>query len=259
MHSHIPGIPTHNFSQFLNPCLGTGPIRNTIANLSNMYDKDYWALFCLELDKYTQVESISGVPYRRLEQVNSIQARRLDLSIVCRKSKPVYRTVYNNILKSFYTYILDNINLKYNYIRGNYSIGSDFTKFSISISNIFIAWYNNKYKNREYIQSEEDLIRNNILCKRIYKENALYIPLYSTIRPNSEILNYEGEFICNFKGKPQYLQITDKDTIDDSYNYILTLNLDIIYFMYTLFIVPANILYGNYDTETESNKKIKIF
>ena len=69
MHSHIPGIPLRNFTNFMSPCLGNGPIRGTISNLNREYDEDLWGLFCLELDKYIHTESIAGGPYRRLESI----------------------------------------------------------------------------------------------------------------------------------------------------------------------------------------------
>ena len=67
-HSHIPGIPSLD-SPFLDPCLGSGPINNTINSLNVDFDEDLWNLFCLELQKYVGTESVSGVPYRYLEHI----------------------------------------------------------------------------------------------------------------------------------------------------------------------------------------------
>lgn len=268
MHSHIPGIPAYDFDRFLNPCLGMGPIRDTISNLCSTYDKDYWALFCLELDKYTQVESISGGPYRRLENINGGYTSKEYDVIRCGRSRlelPTYNTRINKILKDFYIYILNNINLKYNYINGSYTIGIDNSKFVISISNIFIAWYNNKYKNLEYTEPMQSLLENSVLVKRIYKNNNLYYKSTAFTRTYNDVLGYEGQYICDFKGKPQFLQIIDKDVKRDSPdNHVLVLHKRIITFIYMLFTVSANILYGNLygtktETEIESNKKIKIF
>jgi len=55
IHSHVPsrcGLPN-----FQNPCLGRGPIRNTIADLKNNYEEALWMLFCQELSLYVTVES----------------------------------------------------------------------------------------------------------------------------------------------------------------------------------------------------------
>ena len=66
MHSHVSSIPTSDFTQFQTPCTGTGPINDTMSNLSREFDSDIWKLFCLELSKYVEVESIAGTPYHRL-------------------------------------------------------------------------------------------------------------------------------------------------------------------------------------------------
>jgi hypothetical protein len=72
-HSHICGIPVKDFScndeAFSSPCLGTGPIRDTIANLFNAFDINIWRLFCLELDLYVHTESLTGTPYKYLENI----------------------------------------------------------------------------------------------------------------------------------------------------------------------------------------------
>ena len=52
MHSHISSIPTNDFTQFQNPCTGSGPINGTISVLNRDYDEDMWNMFCLELSKY---------------------------------------------------------------------------------------------------------------------------------------------------------------------------------------------------------------
>ena len=67
MHSHISSIPFGNFTFFQSPCTGSGPINNTICSLSRDFDANLWRLFCLELSKYVEVESIAGTPYHRLE------------------------------------------------------------------------------------------------------------------------------------------------------------------------------------------------
>lgn len=54
-----------SFIHYLNPCLGTGPIRNTISSLSKEYDADLFGLFLLELDRYVRTESLKGMPYIR--------------------------------------------------------------------------------------------------------------------------------------------------------------------------------------------------
>lgn len=73
-HSHISS--TTSLGTWGSPCLGTGPINNTIHTLQNdpcSFDelRTFWELFCRELDDYTQVESLRGGPYIRLETIGA--------------------------------------------------------------------------------------------------------------------------------------------------------------------------------------------
>lgn len=73
MHSHIAQIPKDNLERFQEPCLGSGPIIDTInslkADITEGFDEIRWMLFCEELSRYVTVESIAGVPYNHLENV----------------------------------------------------------------------------------------------------------------------------------------------------------------------------------------------
>lgn len=144
MHSHVNGIPVSNFASFQSPCLGSGPIRNTLSTLSAHYDLDMWKLFCLELNKYVQVESLEGIPYRYLERVNS--------NGYFTYIYPRYELIdyfpfnsFNRWLKDFIEYYTKNNNLKFNFVNGNYSIGMPFKDYILNISNSFINWYISLY------------------------------------------------------------------------------------------------------------------
>jgi hypothetical protein len=71
VHSHAPRLDKSNPTIFRTMCLGSGPIIRTINNLINNFNKDFWQLFCFELHKYLQTESISGGPYIRLENIGT--------------------------------------------------------------------------------------------------------------------------------------------------------------------------------------------
>ena len=96
MHSHIPGIPLSNFTNFMTPCLGSGPIRSTISNLNREYDEDLWGLFCLELDKYVHTESIAGGPYRRLENIHTNNNNRTSRLLLSTKFQVIKQFIESN-------------------------------------------------------------------------------------------------------------------------------------------------------------------
>ncbi len=67
LHSHVCGISED--LRFLPCCMGTGPIKSTSDTLSKAFDLNLWHLFCLELNLYVQTESITGIPYRKLNDI----------------------------------------------------------------------------------------------------------------------------------------------------------------------------------------------
>ena len=93
-HSHIPR--STSLGDWGIPCLGTGPINSTIYTLEHISEsfeeiKPFWELFCRELDEYTQVESLSGGPYIRMETIgtgNSTDSswQRVEIAVVFFKS-----------------------------------------------------------------------------------------------------------------------------------------------------------------------------
>lgn len=66
MHSHVHPF---SFTQWNTPCLGTGPISNTIASLAVSGDANLWMLFLEELRMFLETESIEGVPYIKMSSI----------------------------------------------------------------------------------------------------------------------------------------------------------------------------------------------
>lgn len=67
LHSHVCGISEN--LRFLPCCMGTGPIKSTSNTLSEDFDLNLWHLFCFELNLYVQTESLTGIPYRKLNDI----------------------------------------------------------------------------------------------------------------------------------------------------------------------------------------------
>ena len=63
--SHIDRIVDYSES----PCLGTGPLVRVISFLVNSFDEDYWGLYFAELARYVTIESVSGGPYIRMNNL----------------------------------------------------------------------------------------------------------------------------------------------------------------------------------------------
>ena len=223
MHSHVSTIPTSDFTKFQTPCTGTGPINDTISNLSNEFDSDIWRLFCLELSKYVEVESIAGTPYHRLENLGtSNMGAGEDVFRVVNQLR--YDDSIKEIIKEFVPYFIKQGKLKFNYANGSYSIGMSFTEYILVISNEFIDWYNKKYNNKEWKYTFSTLKRSDVLKEGIIANNKIY---YENSRRNvNSCAAYNGQRMCTFKGKDVLINIVDINEVkEDNKSIILNTNI----------------------------------
>lgn len=257
MHSHVPGINTSNFSDFLIPCTGSGPINATIGGLNREFDEDMWQLFCSELEDFTQVESIAGVPYRRLENIGANQSSSITqkFSYVARGfygkvARPPYefRGVDLGIIPDFTRYLLKNVSLPMEYSNGTYCLGISYYDATILISNKFIEWFNledNPYRRLYDFQYLKDM---DILGEYMVADGKIY-----TIRAIESInsyRSYEDKFVCNFKGREIRLHI-DNTSSSEQHSAIL-LQENVIRDIVSAICKVVNLRYGRKEGEEES-------
>lgn len=261
MHSHISYIPFSDFTEFQMPCTGSGPINNTICSLSRQYDEDLWRLFCLELSKFVEVESISGTPYHRLEGIG----RSEHLITVCDEFSYVSNaTTYtinkwrNNLriskLAEFTKYLIDNDMLKYTFNGCSYVIALPPTEMYIRISNAFIKWYNQLFNKGEVTERLTHLYDTGLLDKFIFSNGKLHKE--GNGRPASFYLQYQGKFVCNFKNKPVTVNITGFAE-DDSLNEVNVLDKDICCYIVTNILNVLNFRYGNNRDESSVGEEVR--
>ena len=251
MHSHISDIPKSNFEVFKSPCTGSGPINGTISTLNREYDEDMWNMFCLELSKYVTVESIAGRPYKYLEKLGTG-------NMISEGDFTTYLTpgYYNQVvkqekLKEFVRHFINLKKLKFNYVKGSYSIGMSFVEFMILISNEFIKWYNDHFNKTTLTVGVEELIRRGLLRRciidkgRVYYDNHINNPL--------DYLQYIGKKVCTFKGKDITINITDiAETKEENKSIIL--NTQTALYILTTILKVLNYRYGRSETTCEDNQ-----
>lgn len=257
MHSHIPEINTSNFSNFLTPCTGSGPINATIGGLNREFDEDMWQLFCSELEDFTQVESIKGVPYRRLESINANQSYGVIQKfyyVVRGFYGKVMRTPYEfrnvdlGIIPDFTRYLLKNASLPMEYSNGTYCLGMSYYDATILISNKFIEWFNledNPYRKLydfQYLKSK-DILREYIVADG----KICIIEAYESI---NSYRDYEGKFICKFKGREIRLHIND--VISSEQHSTTLLQENVIKDIVSAICKVVNLRYGRKEGEEES-------
>ena len=242
MHSHIRSIPTDDFTQFRNPCTGSGPINGTISALNRGYDEDMWNMFCLELSKYVTVESVAGRPYNYLESLGT-NGMEVGIDRFITYLSPGY---YGGVItpykfKEFVWYFINSKKLKFNYVNGSYSIGMSLIEFIVLISNEFIKWYNDQFNKEELTTKFTDLKRHGVLRECIIDNGKIY---YDMGRNNvNSYAQYIGKKVCVFKGKEITVDITDIAEVRNK-NKSIILNTQTALYTLTTILKVLNYRYG---------------
>ena len=264
MHSHVSTLPITEPSVFQYCCLGSGPIKNTINSLENDYSEDIWKLFCLELDKYVHTESLTGIPYHRLEEIGYSNSQLLygnpfNFPIVNKCSM----LNITSIEKEFVRYLIGKNILKFSYIGNSYTLGANQLELLLLISNSFIEWYNNifskditkeKVENSEYY-TPQFLKSSKFLIDCIIHNKCLYIKRNDNIESNIEVAKSNiGKQVLVFKGKPVYLSITGLENMETD-NTITLINPHIVSCWLCKILKVLNYRYGR--AKTEYNKEIE--
>ena len=210
MHSHVASIPRGNFENFQTPCTGRGPINSTLSTLAIGYDEAIWQLLCLELDRYVRVESIDGVPHRRLENIPAPEMgdARDKFSMQALVGTVHYNTVFGKEqFKPFIKYLLKTKKLRFNYSNGSYGLGMSFIDTVVLISNEFISWYNTEYNKHTFDISYADLVSLGVINECIITNGKVYIPRAVRRGSSNDYQSYIGKKICTFKGREITLTI----------------------------------------------------
>lgn len=262
-HSHVREIKKVPPYEFQNPCLGEGPIKNTCASLNADFDEDIWKLFIFELDKYIHTESLSGGPYRKLENIGiDISNRSVESQII------VYQ--YSNelfegcgarrLITEFFPYIIDKRLLSFNYIDGKYGIAEHPVRTIIRVSNLFIEWYNNLP-----ILARGNLINDLFIERLLIKCKIDGYRIFTRVRSSNginqvdllELNRYIGTPLWRFKGKQVLRNITDIPNLNDNEdplmaeflrNASLLLRPDIVMFLVNKILKIVNVKYGKNDS-----------
>lgn len=253
MHSHISSIPTSDFTQFQTPCTGTGPINDTMSNLSREFDSDIWKLFCLELSKYVEVESIAGTPYHRLENLGTSNMSTGESVFKVINHLDYYGGGIEGMIKDFVSYFIKQGKLKFNYANGSYSIGMSFTEYMLVISNEFIDWYNKKFNNKELRYTFDILKGNGVLKEGIIANNKIY---YENSRRNvNSYAAYNGKRMCTFKGTDVLINIVDLKEVKEG-NKSIILNTNIALYILSKILRVINYRYGKAEQRDQEGNRI---
>ena len=188
-------------------------------------------LFCYELSKFVTVESLSGVPYRKLERITS-SSERIDY-IGYRRAQNLPKFITN-----FVRHLILSRKLKFVYRNGSYVLGMSNAECMILVSNEFINWYN-QLDNAEAEQVEDIkrcYMKSGVAAKgHIYGMN-MSLPLLDRVS------EHVGRRICTFKGREIKLRISG--AVSETSARSLFLSEDVISEILSVILEVINLKYG---------------
>lgn len=238
MHSHVSGID-FDF-KFRSVCTGSGPINNTMSSLTVGFDEPIWQLFCLELERYMGTESLTGGPYRRMENIGANGSSKRD-NFPIEQNNHISKEYFTKELSSkFLDYLFTNNILKFNYRKGSYGLAHTFTDTVLTISNAFIDWYNDEYRKAPNMPALYDLQGDGVLKQAIIANGAIFDPNSNASRDYSQ---YVGRKVLTFKGHDVNLVING--LANGARNVSTILNTDIVREYVWAILELLNCEYGN--------------
>lgn len=102
IHSHVKPF---SFTLWKSPCLGNGPISNTISSLALSGDDNLWMLFLEELKVFLETESVQGVPYIYMSSIAKGTLNKVDpmkvFPVILKQYKKEALQVLHPLLKEY--------------------------------------------------------------------------------------------------------------------------------------------------------------
>lgn len=220
-HSHTNVNRNYRFESC---CLGDGPLIDTLQRMRDSFscNDNLIKLFCIELEEFTQVESIEGGPYIRFENLlpktNDIKTNFLTYNSFS----------LGNILKEFQDYLEIYLHeMTYININNKIALGMPFVDIIVFVTNKFIDYH----KKNDFDYTSYVLQVN------------LHVSGYSSFDNSNRLSNIPANIeVCEFKGEPLYLT-----QIEEAYSYTTILNPSLINILITNLLIKLNIKYNEYN------------
>lgn len=240
VHSHVPRNQGIYFAQ---PCLGGGPIRETISTLNTTYDSQIWGLFCQELDSYVKTESVVGVPYIRMSNIKIYDSVEEDSINAAYLKKTFNETEeYIDYIKKIFKEFINTGSIKFAYKNGSYCYGEPIADIIVKYSNYFIDYI----KTNIHTPRIQRQILNN-LKKASYMNGALWVLSTSEIAAFA----YNSSDFIFFKGNEYHFKVIENDGNDIQYYYIV--DTSIVRVLLTKLLLFINCNYGKINIIRESH------
>lgn len=251
-HSHIQSVNQNNFDRWSDPCLGSGPIRHTITSLSAQFSEEMWNLFCLELSKYVTVESLTGVPYMYLEKigVNNVRKEKVCFPFYYVGDIPSSE-LFSRCVKGLINEVIKRKPFGFNFVNGCYGIAMSEKEIFITLSNLFIEYYNSLPSDQRV--PKEELFSERILYRGKCINNNLFY-LHNNIQNIEDSRDqFIGKELFKFKDEVIKFNITNSENIEKDSNLSIFLSQQLVLTVINKLLTIINNRYGRPTTEEESS------
>lgn len=251
LHSHVPCIPKSDPLKFKSPCLGSGPIRNTCCTLNTTFDEDLWKLFTLELDKYVHTESVSGTPYKYLENITKPDYSELYINKYLRKM-PMNMLGNSTVFRAFIPYLISKRPFSFGFDKRYYIADSDIN-IIIKTSNLFIEWYNS-LSDSEKGTIKDSMFHSDALIRCKIKDGKIFVNISNY--HNTDYNNLIGTYLWKFKSKFVKLNIVPSPVRED--NMSILVDPDIVMYIVNRMTEVINYKYGRAEITEPSQEEVFI-
>ena len=195
IHSHCPSLSTDNLTEWHGVCTGSGPINHTISQLAYPnVELSLWYGFIAELRQIVRVESLTGGPYMRIENIIGPYKRVSALS-----KTPIRITPAGIYDKELIISYIKSGRLKLGNINRRFCLGCSFIEWLTDFTEYAKAW-----------AAANSITINTSLEEVLIKDGHLCVSTHNG-RSESEINRLVGKPIINFNGTQYNLKIIDAD------------------------------------------------
>lgn len=200
-HSHVRRIDSNSLFTWSNPCLGNGPIKNTILSLTRAFDEELWKLFCVELNSYIHTESISGGPYIGLSNVGASHFKLTPVIFNAASSNICGSKFSDEIIIEFVKYFVKNNIIKFTYDGLYYSLGYSDKDKAVILSYEFMKFFTESNEFFEHRISLDECISSHQLYKVYLNENSKICINSSRVIPVEEYSSLNSRDVLKFKNQ----------------------------------------------------------
>ena len=250
MHSHVS---TGAFLDWGEPCFGNGPIKEIVRQCKTRISDDLILQLCLEMQRYSQIESIAGGPYIKMDDINDpkLVKKLHDIKTEISLTQQSHTNAVVATNKNLLTRIIRNKSLRSFNIDGVNIVGTEFKDAAFAITKEYLLLLKETLGNEAAHKIVSMDIDNKTLIPYDISNGVIKKVSFESGSSGRSDFNRDGEEMFKFKGEYTKLKILDSNEINEHSMYILNpeIVLSIINKIYKLQIKTYATLSTKYTTK----------